>query len=116
MKILLDQNISFKLKYSFEVFFEEVKHVSDFSLHCSDDIDIWNFAYANGYTILTYDADYFDLSIIYGHPPKVIWVRAGNLSTKQLIELLNHQINEIVEFLMDEFTSCIEIIKYRNMN
>ncbi len=110
MKILLDQNISFKLKYSFAIFFKEVRHVSDFSLQNSNDIDIWNFAERNGYAILTYDADYFDLSIINGHPPKVIWVRVGNLSTKQLTDILQEQINEIIYFLNDESTSCIEIL------
>lgn len=34
--------------------------------------------------IVSKDMDMHDLSLIMGNPPKVIWLRIGNCSTKQL--------------------------------
>ena len=33
-------------------------------------------------------SDYFDLSMLLGSPPKVIWVNVGNSSTLNLINIL----------------------------
>jgi len=52
------------------------------------DFDVWRFAKAGGYTIVSKDADYGELSLTLGYPPKVIWVRRGNCSTAQIEELI----------------------------
>ena len=55
-------------------------------LHNRNDAEIWQFAKQNGFTIVTFDADFFDISILRGHPPKVIWLRTGNLATSEIAE------------------------------
>ncbi|NBC84395.1 MAG: hypothetical protein GVY19_13595 [Bacteroidetes bacterium] len=42
----------------------------------------------NNYSIVTFDSDYYDISIISGHPPKIIWIRSGNLTTNEIVKLL----------------------------
>jgi predicted nuclease of predicted toxin-antitoxin system len=113
MKILIDQNISFKVKYAIRSDFPDSNHVSDFGMNNKDDQEIWQFAKDNQYTILTYDADFFDLSMVLGHPPKIIWVREGNLSTSALITLILSNVPQILSFMQNhskQAASCIEII------
>ena len=55
------------------------------------DHELWSMARVKDLTILTRDADFFDRIIIEGPPPKVIWVRLGNLRRtvleKSLVEM-----------------------------
>ncbi len=55
----------------------------------SADIVIWDFAKSNGFAIVILDKDFSDLSLLKGHPPKVVWLRCGN-STVAEIEKLIH--------------------------
>ena len=61
---------------------------------------------------MTFDADFFDMSNLFGHPPKIIWLRTGNRKTSDLARLLIDK-NEIIEpFLSDEafkHIACLEI-------
>jgi predicted nuclease of predicted toxin-antitoxin system len=78
----------------------------------SDDPDIWEYARKNQYTIVTFDSDFYDISVMNGHPPKIIWIRSGNLTTKQIVKLMIHNISMIDKFLNNEDfkdTSCLEI-------
>jgi predicted nuclease of predicted toxin-antitoxin system len=84
MRLLFDQNISFRiLQLLPEAFFGSVTVVNQV-LTDKSDREIWEFAQINGYVIVTQDSDFHDLTILYGHPPKIIWIRTGNLSTIQL--------------------------------
>jgi predicted nuclease of predicted toxin-antitoxin system len=61
---------------------------------------------------ITFDADFYDISVINGHPPKIIWIRSGNLTTKEIVSLLNHHKTIIEKFLInDDYrnVSCLEI-------
>ncbi|MEW6130312.1 MAG: DUF5615 family PIN-like protein [Acidobacteriota bacterium] len=43
------------------------------------------------YLLVTKDADFSDLCMLYGFPPKVIWIRRGNCTNHTIEELLrNH--------------------------
>jgi predicted nuclease of predicted toxin-antitoxin system len=53
-----------------------------------DDCLIWDYAVQNDYVIVTRDSDYNELGLIRGFPPKVIWIRRGNCSTKEIETIL----------------------------
>jgi len=77
-----------------------------------DDSDIWEHARRNDYSIVTFDSDYYDISVIDGHPPKIIWIRAGNLTTKEIVKLLMHNKDAIERFMTnDDYKdiSCLEL-------
>ena len=40
-----------------------------------------------------------DLNIVRGIPPKIIWIRTGNMTTRSVAELLNSNIELINRFL-----------------
>ncbi|MDW7691244.1 DUF5615 family PIN-like protein [Flammeovirgaceae bacterium SG7u.111] len=112
MKLLFDQNISYRITKKLAIHFEGCKHVSDCGLSDTEDTEIWKYAKSNDYTIVTFDADFFDISMVNGHPPKIIWVRTGNLTTPQLASLMLEKKTTIIAFLENaEFknTSCLEI-------
>ena len=111
MKILLDQNISFKLVPKLKVLFDDVFHVNDFNLINSKDLEIWNYARNCNFTIISFDSDFYDFSLLYGHPPKIIWLRTFNQSTNNIEVLLTKFIEQIKEFLDDnDDNSCLEIL------
>ena len=61
MKLLLDQNISFRITAFLNDIFPEAKQVRELALENSNDFHIWKFAKANGYTIVTFDGDFYGL-------------------------------------------------------
>ncbi|MDH5597766.1 MAG: DUF5615 family PIN-like protein [Cyclobacteriaceae bacterium] len=112
MRLLFDQNISFRVIKKLNNLFPECKHVSDCGLMDCEDSDIWEYARKNDYSIVTFDSDFYDISVINGHPPKIIWVRTGNLRTKDIVKLLMDNKDAIEKFLKnDDFKdiSCLEI-------
>jgi predicted nuclease of predicted toxin-antitoxin system len=112
MKLLFDQNISYRIVKKVSHLFPGCLHVSGCGLSDAEDPDIWIFARKNGFTIVTFDADFYDLSLINGFPPKVIWIRAGNRSTNNIANLLNDHKNIIMDFIQSagkEENSCLEL-------
>jgi len=88
VKLLFDQNISFRILSKIKDIYPEAQQVRELELEDSTDKQIWQYANQNNYTIVTFDADFFDMSNLYGHPPKIIWLRTGNRKTSDLERLL----------------------------
>jgi len=63
------------------------------------DRDIWAYASANELVLVTKDEDFHRLSVLYGAPPKVVWLGLGNCSTNDVARLLRARHREIVEFV-----------------
>jgi predicted nuclease of predicted toxin-antitoxin system len=79
-----------------------VFHLGDRSLASGSDRAIWQHARDHGLIIVTTDEDFQRLSVLYGPPPKVIWIRFGNCSTADIVRLLSERRNEIDRFSADE--------------
>ena len=112
MKLLFDQNISFRAAKKLQSYFYDCLHVSDCKLNNSEDSDIWEYAKNNNFAIVTFDADFYDICIINGHPPKIIWIRSGNLKTNEIVQLMVDNQKTITGFLeKDEFKdlACLEL-------
>jgi predicted nuclease of predicted toxin-antitoxin system len=109
MKLLFDQNISYRIVAKLQPFFEQCKQVTQVGLANSTDIDIWQYAFNNGFTIVTFDADFYDISLLNGYPPKIIWIRTGNMPTAKLADMLIAQKDEIVSFAGNQELACLEI-------
>lgn len=77
-------------------------HVRDCNLARAGDEVIWDFARENGFAIVSKDSDFHQRSLLFGFPPKVIWVRMGNCSTAEIGESLRKRRPEITEFLADD--------------
>jgi hypothetical protein len=60
-----------------------------------------------GLAIVTKDADFRQRSFLLGHPPKIVWLRTGNCSTKLIENLIRHRSIEIGDFLADNQKSFL---------
>lgn len=109
MKLLLDQNISRKLVKLLDDIFPESKHIPVALSENSEDGEIWSYAKENGYVIVTKDDDFEQRSILFGHPPKLIWVRLGNCKTSDIKFLLRESIDTLIAFNSDEETSFLPL-------
>ena len=112
MKLLFDQNISFRIMPMLGLpAFADCRHVKTVGLNDCNDADIWQFAKQHGFTIVTFDSDFFDMSVVRGCPPKIIWLRTGNLTTSQIAEwiMMNHI--KILSFIDNSEQSCLEIFR-----
>jgi len=112
MKLLFDQNISFRLLRRIEVQYPEAKQVKELGLENSTDMQIWKYARFNHFTIVTFDADFFEIANLKGHPPKIIWLRTGNKTTPNLEKLFIEKRELIVDFISNpdlKNITCLEI-------
>jgi predicted nuclease of predicted toxin-antitoxin system len=78
MKLLFDQNLSFKLCRSLADLFPDSDQVRLVGLAEASDRAVWDYAKANGFTLVSLDSDFAEMSAWLGPPPKVIWLRCGN--------------------------------------
>jgi predicted nuclease of predicted toxin-antitoxin system len=98
LKLLLDQNLSFRLLQRIRHLFPGSTHVTAVGLGGKSDNDIWQFAQMNEFCIASKDVDFNNLSILNGAPPKVIYLKCGNAETSILVKMLLQQIERIKAF------------------
>ena len=101
MKLLLDNNLSPRLVGLLAPEFADVVHVRALDLASAPDRLVWEFARTNDFVIVSKDADFRQMSFLFGAPPKVIWVRRGNCTTDEIGALLRHYTHEILVFERD---------------
>ena len=98
MKLLYDENLAPSLVGELADIFPESLHIREVGLKAAPDPVVWAYAAKAGYIIVSKDADFRQRSFLYGHPPKVIWIRLGNCSTREIANLLRDRIEEINRF------------------
>ncbi|MEW9807220.1 DUF5615 family PIN-like protein [Mesorhizobium marinum] len=113
MRLLLDQNISRRVALALGAHGIEIQHVSSCGLGSASDARIWNFAKDNGYAILSKDADFHHMSFTFGAPPKTIWLRLGNCSTREIAASISRNLPAIAIFLDDADSALMVITRDR---
>jgi hypothetical protein len=88
IKLLIDENISYRLVKKIADIFPDSQQVKRLGLIGKEDYLIWNYAKKYDFVILTQDDDYVEMSQLLGFPPKVIFMKTGNISTNKMEELL----------------------------
>ncbi len=109
MKLLLDENISFRVIKSISSIFPESIHVTKSETRVRIDGDIFDYARLNQFTIVTYDEDFYDLQLLRGYPPKIIWQRFGNASNSKLTSKLRENEFVIKSFFNNPLIGMLEI-------
>lgn len=102
MKLLFDQNLSHRLVTALAVEYPGSVHVRDVGLAAADDLAVWTFAAEKGLVIVSKDSDFQQRALLFGHPPKVVWVRLGNCTTTAVATLLRSRLDDVVAFDDDE--------------
>ncbi len=98
MKLLFDANLSPKLVGRLAELFPDSLHVFNTGLaRFTSDEAIWEYAKANGFTIVTADSDFLELASSRGTPPKVIRLENCNYRTSRVEDLLRRHAILIAE-------------------
>lgn len=109
MKLLLDQNLSWKLVPQLNAAFPGTVHLRSVLGTDAGDRDIWLYAKDNGFMIVSKDDDFEQRSVLLGHPPKVVWIRLGNCKSEQIAHLLHSSISALYAFDNDEEKSILTL-------
>jgi predicted nuclease of predicted toxin-antitoxin system len=109
MKLLFDQNLSFRLCRDVDDLFPESSHVRLLGLSETTDRALWDYAKLHGFAIVSQDADFAEMAALLRPPPKVIWLRAGNQSTMKILTSLRGHAALIAAFEQDDYAACLEI-------
>jgi len=86
LKLLVDNQLPEALAVFLAANGIESRHVRRLGLGSVSDEEIWRFARAEGFAIVTMDEDFQHLAVRYGTPPQVVWVRLGNVRKLVLLE------------------------------
>ena len=109
MKLLLDENISYRIIKYLKIHFPDSAHVKSIKKQRITDREIWEYAKQHDYLIVTYDEDFYEWQQLNDFPPYVIWLRFGNTPTKYIANKLTQHKDDILKMVSDESKGVIEI-------
>jgi predicted nuclease of predicted toxin-antitoxin system len=102
MRLLLDENISWRLAAYLRPHCAAEPHVRDIQLGSSPDTSIWRYARQHGYDVLTKDEDFLRLVLAEGFPPRVVAVQNAQVPVVRLAEYLLSRLPQIEAFLGEQ--------------
>lgn len=107
MKLLLDENLSDRIISRIADLYPNSAHVKTLGLTNTDDVVIWEYAKANDFVIVSKDSDFHQRGLLYGHPPKFIYLRIGNSPTSKIVQFLRDSFDTISQFGDSEAESIL---------
>ena len=110
MKLLLDENLSRRIVPFLQHEFPGTSQVTLLGLESASDQDIWLRAKKDGYVVVTRDADFQELSLVWGAPPQVIRLRTPNLNRTAVLKMLLDHKEQIQHSLEVDSMSSVELI------
>lgn len=109
MKLLLDENLSRRIVPLLVTDYPGTTQVALLGMEQASDTEIWQYAKEHNFVIVTKDADFYDLSLLNGAPPKVIWLKSGNVSKAEIVNILLRNRKAIEEALSTDDVNCVEL-------
>ena len=82
-------------------------HVRECGLLGQPDEDVWEYVRAHHFTLVSKDSDFQQRSLLYGHPPKLVWLRIGNCTRQRLVLLITTYERDIQALDADPFESVL---------
>ena len=107
MKFLIDENLSDKLVARLDAVYPGTKHVKHVRLMAHADAELWDLARTDGFSMLTQDDDFVEMSMMRGAPPKVIHLAMGNRTTKEWLGIIQANALAISHFASDPDTGLL---------
>ncbi len=98
MRLLFDQNLSRRLVRMLEDEYPGSSHVVEVGLDTAADLANWEYAGDHDFVIVSKDSDFRQFAFLRGPPPKAIWLRVGNATTLEVVEVLRRHSGVIAEF------------------
>ena len=98
MRLLLDQNLSWRLVRLLESKFPDVVHVSSVGLSQATDLQIWLYAMLHEFIIVSKDSDFQNLIQGRNSFPKFIWITIASARTSTIAQTLLEHFDHICAF------------------
>jgi predicted nuclease of predicted toxin-antitoxin system len=110
VRLLLDQNLSPRLVRALADLFPRSTHVRDIGLSRATDDAVWNYAARHGHVIVSKDGEFHQRRLpAWPPPPKVVWIRRGNCSTRDIETLLRDRLPDLLGFDADPGASFLAL-------
>lgn len=109
MKLLLDENLSRRIVPFLQTDYPDSTQIALINMQSASDQDVWQFARENDYVIVTKDSDFYDMSLVLGTPPMVIWIKTGNVNKSAITNLLLQNCKQIETQFFSNEVACIEL-------
>jgi predicted nuclease of predicted toxin-antitoxin system len=109
MKLLFDWNLLYRLVPALESLYPSSVHIRDVGLAMADDEAAWNYARQHEFAIVSKDMDFYHRSVLFGQPPKVVWIRLGNCTTAHIDALLRTRQADLLAFDQDANASFLAL-------
>lgn len=110
MKLLLDENLSRRLVPFLQHDYPDSSQVVLLGLESATDKDVWQRAKDDSYVIVTRDADFQELALVWGQPPKVIRLKTPNQTRAATLKILLENRTLIEDALISQNMASIEIV------
>jgi len=110
MKLLLDENLSRRLVPFLQHDFPDTSQVVLLGMESATDKEVWQRARDDGFVIVTRDADFQELSLVWGQPPQVIRLKTPNQTRAATLKILIESKEAIADALMVQGLASIEIV------
>jgi predicted nuclease of predicted toxin-antitoxin system len=107
VKLLLDENISDHIVHQIADLFPGSTHIKTVGLNEADDTVVWAWSKEHEFTIVSKDTDFYQRVIVFGSPPKFIWLRVGNCPTRLITALLRSRYEVIRQFIESDTESLL---------
>ena len=109
MKLLFDENLSFRLVTALADIYPDSAHVREVGLLGAEDRHVWTYAAENGFLLASKDTDFYERSLVFGALPKIIWLRIGNSTVKETVALLRNQYIVVRHFHEDAIATFLPL-------
>jgi predicted nuclease of predicted toxin-antitoxin system len=103
LKLLIDENLPIALGRGLVL---KTVHATELGNRLTD-LELWDEGVAQDSVLVTKDADFFDRMSLIGPPPKVIWIRLGNMRRKELERVFSERWPKIAQLL--ETSDLVEL-------
>lgn len=110
MKFLLDAHLPPVLARVMTRDGYEVAHVAELQMKEAADFDIWQYAQAHDYVVVSKDEDFMRYERDVDGKPRFIWVRTGNCKNRELIDTLISHLPAAME-LLQSGSAMVEIFR-----
>jgi len=109
VKLLFDQNLSYRLVSRLKKHYPDSIHIATLGLDKASDLEVWNYAKEYGYTVVTKDSDFNEICTLYNFPPHIVWLRLGNSRITEAERILTLYYEDICKIISENETGIIEI-------
>ena len=109
MRLLLDENISYRVLKIIESSFPSSVQITQLGFSSMNDGEVFRYAKERDFLIVTFDEDFYELQLMNGFPPKIIWLRFGNSNNLKVANKLVSNLESITNFFSNEEKGLLEI-------